>query len=185
MKMKDTETKEERAMRLSAVDQEQYKTVLKALPKLILLLLICICMFLYTNNKEKETTIGNPYECMDCKQYNRACKKHKDFSAEENIKLKIKDNLENYENYLKYDSENYVYYLYDENWFNTDCDFCKRQKEECDGCSYNRKAIIKYINSTIPEYKNNFCNDCKDLGYAKCNTDIQSLVDKVYEKINK
>lgn len=185
MKMKDTETKAEKAMRLAAVDQEQYKTVLKALPKLLLLLLICICMYLYTNNKEKDISVGNPYECMDCKEFNRACKEHKEFDSEKGIKDKIRRNIENYTNYLESSGDIYIYYLYNENWYNTDCDFCSKQKEECSGCSYNRVAILKYINNTLPDTVNSFCNECKELGYAKCNTDINSLVDKVYAKISK
>lgn len=185
MRMKDTETKEEKAMRLSAVDQEQYKTVLKAMPKIILLLIVCICMFLYTENNEKNKTLGNPYECSDCKDFGRACKEHKEFSAEDSIKLKIKDSIENYKYFLgeEFDGE-YKYQLYNEKWFNESCDFCNKQKEECTGCEYNRVAILKYLTEAIKENDDSFCENCKGLGYPSCNADKQSLVEKVYKKIN-
>lgn len=192
MKTTDTETKEEKAMRMAAVDREQYETVLRAMPKLLLLLLLCICMFIYSEYKEKEVTLGNPYECSDCKQYNRACKEHKEFNSEESLKNKIKDSINNYSHYIKANDidltleNSYKYYLYNENWFNTECDFCYALREECDGCRYNREAIIKYVHNNIMQegYEDKLCESCKEKKYPVCNTDILELVEKVYEDIN-
>lgn len=185
MKIGNTETKQEKAMRLAAVDQEQYKTMIKALPRILIVLTVCICMFLYTENNERNKVIGNPYECSDCKEFNRACKEHKDFSSEASIKNKIQDCLENYKYFLDEEFDNeYKYRLYNEKWFNGQCDFCNKQKDECDGCEYNRVAILKYVTEVLKENNEKLCNSCKELGYANCNADIKSLVDKTYEKIN-
>lgn len=183
MRLKDEETKQERIDRLTAIDKERNKFIARALPILVIILIIMVAMLIVINKKEAEKNLGNPYECADCKELARACKNHKDFNHDNELKETINNSLYYYK-YSEGPEDNYKYYLYGESYYNLDCDFCNEIKEECEGCKYTRQAVLNYTNKVLTDdIKDRFCDNCKELGYAYCSSDMTFIAEKVFNEI--
>ena len=185
MKLKDEETKQERIDRLTVIDKERNQFIARALPILCIILVVMIVMLIVMNKKDSEKNIGNPYECMVCKELARACKEHKNFNHDEELKETIYTNVYYYK-YAEESDETYAYYTYGESYYNLDCDFCSSNKVECNGCKYTRQAILEYTRDILDdETISRFCSDCRELGYPYCNADVTFITEKVYESIKK
>ena len=223
MTIKENETQQQKADRLGAVDKIQKEAAWKMIIVTLICLLLFILAVLIVNLKtggSEATNIGNPYECSECKELKRACKKHKEYDADADLQNKIKNMLYSY----KYKADNkldkYIFYYYGESYFNTECDFCRELGKECNGCKYTREAIAKYIEEILKyqDYKEyqrimglddsehssiipgqetpdkssvdvqdfiqfRLCDECRELGYPYCNTDIEFVTSLVFAKI--
>lgn len=185
MKIKEEETPQEKQERLSTIDNYQNELIKKALPILTVILLVMIVTLIVINKKAEDKPIGNPYECSDCKELGRACKDHKEYNPNEDLKKKIQNCIYNLK-YLDEGEEIYTYYLYGESYYNLDCDFCNSNKAECPGCEYTRKSIIEYTNRELTEDTiDRMCTECKKLGYPYCSSDITFVTERVYDSIKR
>lgn len=185
MKLRDEETKQEKLERMTIVDKNRNEFIIKVIPILVIILVVMIALLVVFAKRDAEKNIGNPYECMDCKEVGRACRKHKKFDADADLRKKIKNGIYQYRYYIdKETEENYMYYLYGESNYNLECDFCKENQKECEGCKYTRQAILGYIKEVLNEETlSRLCPDCRDKGYPYCNSDVTSVSEMVYELI--
>ena len=168
MKIKDEETKEQRAYRTGIALEEGRNR----LPLLILFAVITLITALLIGYTEQLNTskygVGNPYNCEGCRNLGKACSKHHNYDREQNLYNKVykfvdrvgtDEITEQHSKYVMYDWGNE---------YNTECDFCNKEKSECYSCKYDRLYIqdaYERITNT-EEFKSLLCNDCKQSGHA-------------------
>ena len=185
MKLRDEETKQERIDRMTLVDKNRTEFLYKFIPVLGIILVFMIASLIVLNKKEADKNIGNPYECSDCKEIGRACRKHKDFDHDAELLNTIKIHLYQYKHYFETGvEENYTFYVYGESYSNLDCDFCKSEHVECEGCRYTRQAILNYTEQVLAsEDKDRLCEECKNKGYPYCSSDVTFVAEKIFDLI--
>lgn len=185
MTIKYEETKKEREERIRSIDKEIFKTGSMLLFVAVIVLLIFIVIIVVTKANNDNKPIGNPWECADCKDIGSACKKHKDYDKNKAIAEKTEKCLMNYGYIKDKDEMQFIYAYYKNNLYNTECDFCKEQGKECEGCKYTRQSICNYIAQVLSDESiyNRMTFDCQEKGYPYCESDIQLVEKEVLKRI--
>lgn len=141
------------------------------------IVLVCVIIILVSMNvfmKNRSIDIGNPYNCIDCYNMKKACKKHKDIDLKSVREKRIKQIVYEYEpNKTKYS-------------LNSDCDFCKKDKAECYSCERDREVVLSIIDRLYDNgiATSKLCEKDLKYGYAKCNNCRDSLLNDVLNEIN-
>ncbi|MBR1454367.1 MAG: hypothetical protein IJ593_06955 [Lachnospiraceae bacterium] len=174
MKIKDAETPLEKSERYDIT----FKEGRNALPFVVILTILAILSayfvgyFNNTGSTKSTKSIGNPYNCSSCKNLGRACSRHLDYNADEDLRNKIHNVVYKLDN-IEYTDDNTKYSLYVyPNLYNTECDYCKENNTECQGCKYTRLTILEYYNQAIEEN-----------GIPNSDFDKDILVDTIFNKI--
>jgi hypothetical protein len=185
MKIKEPISIEDNNLRLGAVSTEQKKSI----PSIILIVLIAIlAVFCYKWYSAAEIVsrygVGNPYNCQDCKDAQRACEEHRYFDKEAFLKNEITRYATNMSD-TDHEYTELEYYYGRGNKYNTECDFCNSSESECYADKYNRLYISDAYNriSGTSLFKSELCDDCWVLGYPKCSDCIQIMVNSIYDDI--
>lgn len=185
MRIKDKETLEEKYLRQKVL----YDNHRECAPLIIIIFIVAIVfMMLYfsMNSTSELNTVGsgNPYNCINCRDNKVACKEHRNFDTDAALKNKIygfcsKYSLDDDEETSKFDMYGYG------NEYNTACDFCNSEKEECYSCRYDRITIISEVKQLEESdaFINRLCDDCWKAKQAKCNKCRDMLSYEVYNSI--
>lgn len=184
MNFKEPETYEERRLRLGLVPKETKHSIWIALILFVLMVLILLGSkhtslgYLLSTNG-----VGNPYECKTCKDLGFACKEHKDVTDESLLHDKVEQYIVAYSGNT--DIEGSKQYMYGGNEYNTSCDFCNEQKEECYSCKYTREAIYNVVTDLEQEagIYSLFCDECSKAGYPKCYHDKMQMISLVLDRL--
>ena len=170
MKLKETESIEDRYLRENAI----YSQTRKSAPFAIgIIMLACIALMLYALNVDlfgiSSSNHGNPYMCESCKALGHACKEHKDFDSTSYLEDLTTRLVYNYTNGDSEETIQYILYGYG-NTYNTECDFCVEDKTECYGCISNRRNLVSTLEQVEddPVFLTFLCDDCYPSGSANC-----------------
>lgn len=169
MRLRDTESIEDKYLRDRALYNEQRKDN----PLIIsIILILCLVLGLYAyrlNIINTGSGSGNPFMCEACKGLGHACSEHKDFDSHEYLTNLVAKAVESY-----YQTETEIdqqYALYGVgNTYNTECDFCNKEQSECYGCKSNRLTIYDKLNSVEKSagLRSWLCDDCYAAGKVEC-----------------
>ena len=166
----------ERTKELSSISKDG---ILIAAIVLIAGMVMAFIFFAKNNyNVRLEYKSGNPYNCRNCYELGRACRRHLDFDQSKELDNKISRICEVY-----IPSDDEMHELYDTygygSTYNNECDFCNENKEECYSCKADRIAIFKSILNT--DVTSELCGECSKIGYADCDRCREMLAYKVIE----
>lgn len=187
MKIKESESLEERLIRENAINNERSKDRYKIV---ILIGLLVVALLMYASRSSRLLTSlsgeGDPYHCEACKALNSACSKHIKFDRNkylQDISLRYCSNY--IPNSSDTDSKYSMYgygYLY-----NNECDFCVDSNDECYGCKYTRLFINECIESLLNDtvYQSKLCGNCWNIGYAECSKCREMTAYELYSKLTK
>lgn len=186
LKLRDPETKEETLYRNSLIYNEQ-KNSLGTIILIAVIAVLAIAVYTITSRTSEIQQFGpgNPYNCQACKNLGRACKRHHNYDKNEALKSKITSYVNKYDlDDLSEEQSQFSMYGYG-NRYNTDCDFCKANGEECYADKYDRLYITEVYRRLLDDeiYKSLLCDDCYNIGKPKCDKCLDMTSTMIYNKI--
>ena len=186
MKLREKETTEERIYRENVVLNETKKQTPIMIFILLGMVVVLTLMWLTSNSLEvKQYGVGDPYHCVECKKLQFACKEHRGYDVKAEIAKEVDTFCNNY-SYESIDTSG-TYFLYGEGHnFNTNCDFCLSEKQECYGCNYERMTIETVAKEVIKDevFQTKLCDSCWELKYAQCSSCRLMLAHEMKKKLD-
>lgn len=113
----------------------------------------------------KSYGVGNPYECAYCLDLGIACNKHRGFDSKQALEEKIEKYTYKFIPGKSEEEQRQLMYGAD---YNTNCDFCKENEEECYNCSTDRRIINDKLETISSDevFKTKLNDKDWALGYA-------------------
>lgn len=185
MKIKDEETLEERLYRQNLIFSEQRNQ----LPKIVALLVIGLLAALFVGYSRQAAQIeaygpGAPYICETCKNLGRACKDHRNFDSQKALHDKVVMFVDRYKADGSESNSKYAIYGYG-NEYNTECDFCNKDKTECYSCKFDREYLVETYNNIVKTdvFISKLCDDCWKSKKAECSLCKEMLIESIFNEI--